>query len=353
MKDYKESLFAELITCLINKCEDLESVKNEIFVVLNGYDVSKNCTEIAIYQGDRNEELVKKFIMSKIVKGCSKRTIEYYSKEIPKILNSIGKVVDDINADDIRYYLAVRQTRDKISKTTADNELRCLRTFFEFLLKEEILNKNVTLKIDRIKPDKKQKKAFTELEIEKMRNSVKTKREKAMLEVFLSTGCRASEASGIKIEEIKEDRIVIFGKGGKERTVYLNAKAQVAIAEYLAERSDNNPYLFCCSVMADGKGNLGRMSTTLEWYKNPQLVHPQLPAGRNYLNYALKSLGKRCGVKAHAHKFRRTCATLALRHGMPIEQVGRMLGHENLATTQIYLDLSEEELQQAHKKFVI
>lgn len=57
--------------------------------------------------------------------------------------------------------------------------------------------------------------------------------------------------------------------------------------------------------------------------------------------------------KVHPHRFRRTCATFALRRGMPIEQVSKMLGHENIATTQIYLDLTEEELQQAHKKYVV
>lgn len=67
-----------------------------------------------------------------------------------------------------------------------------------------------------------------------------------------------------------------------------------------------------------------------------------------------RKIAEKSGVKrANPHKFRRTCATMALRHGMPIEQVSRMLGHEDLSTTQIYLDLSEDELAQAHKKYVV
>lgn len=67
-----------------------------------------------------------------------------------------------------------------------------------------------------------------------------------------------------------------------------------------------------------------------------------------------RKIGKRAGVeKANPHKFRRTCATMALRRGMPIEQVSKMLGHEEIATTQIYLDLSEDELAQAHRKYVV
>ena len=68
----------------------------------------------------------------------------------------------------------------------------------------------------------------------------------------------------------------------------------------------------------------------------------------------MRKMAERAGVdKANPHKFRRTCATMALRRGMPIEQVSKMLGHESLETTQIYLDLEENELEQAHKKYVV
>ena len=70
-------------------------------------------------------------------------------------------------------------------------------------------------------------------------------------------------------------------------------------------------------------------------------------------DFMIRKIGERAGVKAHPHKFRRTCATFALRRGMPIEQVSKMLGHESVETTQIYLDLSEQDLKAAHKKFVI
>lgn len=68
----------------------------------------------------------------------------------------------------------------------------------------------------------------------------------------------------------------------------------------------------------------------------------------------VRSIGKRAGVEnVHPHRFRRTGATMALRQGMPILQVSKMLGHNSLETTQIYLDISDEELQQAHNKYVI
>lgn len=67
----------------------------------------------------------------------------------------------------------------------------------------------------------------------------------------------------------------------------------------------------------------------------------------------IRKLGKKAGVEnTHPHRFRRTGATFALRKGMPIEQVSKLLGHESIETTQIYLDISQDELCQAHRKYV-
>ena len=67
-----------------------------------------------------------------------------------------------------------------------------------------------------------------------------------------------------------------------------------------------------------------------------------------------RKIGRRAGVEnTHPHRFRRTCATLALRRGMPIELVSKMLGHEQLSTTQIYLDIRDEDLEAAHRRYVV
>lgn len=67
----------------------------------------------------------------------------------------------------------------------------------------------------------------------------------------------------------------------------------------------------------------------------------------------IRNLGKRAEVQnAHPHRFRRTGATMALRAGMPLMQVSKSLGHNNISTTQIYLDISDEELMDAHKRYV-
>ena len=198
-------------------------------------------------------------------------------------------------------------------------------------------------------------KAFKDDDIELMRTLLRDWREKAVFETLLSTGCRVSELCSIKITDIQEDgTIYILGKGNKYRNVYLNAKAKITIQKYLEERKDNNPYLFprAISSFVSEASKSGRAKTH-EWYKFADLVSEDQPSGNSTIEEMVRRLGKKANVdNVHPHRFRRTCATLALRKGMPLELVSKMLGHENVGTTQIYLDLTEDDLKIAHKKYV-
>lgn len=87
--------------------------------------------------------------------------------------------------------------------------------------------------------------------------------------------------------------------------------------------------------------------------KNKDLVSENEHLTRDTVEQIIRKYGRKAGAHAHPHKFRRTCATFALRRGMPIEQVSKMLGHESISTTQIYLDLSENDLKESHRKYVV
>lgn len=209
-------------------------------------------------------------------------------------------------------------------------------------------------RIDRIKQEKTKKEALTELEIEQLRDATDDEREKFLIELLLSTGCRVSEVVQILVADIEGERILVHGKGQKDRYVYLNVKAQLALSNYMKERSDKNPYLFprCESVQILKKRGLSQKDMR-RWWKNEENVIDG-HADKGTIEQTTRRIAKRAGVEhANPHKFRRTCATMALRRGMPLEQVSRMLGHEQISTTQIYLDLTEDELALAHKKYVI
>jgi site-specific recombinase XerD len=334
-------------------------VKNILIRELYQYDLVQKETAIVEYNGGKNQEYIKRFIVAKAVCGCTKRTLEQYRNTVWKVLCEIGKTADEVTSDDIRYYLATKQMRDHVSLSYCNTLLRYLSSFFKFLAEEELIVRSPTLKCPRIKCEKNKKAAFTEMEVELIRGACENARETMIVEVLLSTACRISEFAQIKISDIESNgRILIFGKGKKERYVYLNAKAQLAIKNYLSEREDDNPYLNPASIVA-GSSNEERAKELQKlkngnWYRYKQLVNPDGHGGRDPLSSLIRRIGARAGVeKCHAHRFRRTCATFALRRGMPIEQVSKMLGHEELGTTQLYLDLTEKDLEAAHDKYVI
>lgn len=352
-EDCREEIINKLVIWAADHGISVRESKYDLYMILNNVEITSRCTEVAELKEDRNEALLKKFLIVKNVKGCTPRTIEFYGKEIHKSLEKIGKTVDDIVADDIRLYMAKRLKVDKVSEITVGNEQRALGSFFNWLYAEEIIRRNPMAKVERIKKRKTKKKAFTEMEIEQLRSAAQGEKEKMTIEMLLSTGCRVSELIQIKMDNIDNDRILVVGKGEKERYVYLNARAQFALEKYLAERKDVNPYLFPKGESVVEMVHAGiKRKDLCDWWKNPENIKDG-HTDKSSVESMMRKIAKKAKVeRANPHKFRRTCATMALRRGMPIEQVSKMLGHEELSTTQIYLDLTEDELALAHKKYV-
>lgn len=314
--------------------EQIRQVTGVLGIALRDRVITKAETALSTEFAISNEEYTRRFLALKLVKGCSERTIDYYRETINRFFAMVTKPVPNIEANDIRAYLAVRERRDGLSKTTLDNELRNLRSFFHTMLAEEYITKDPTLKIDKVKAPKKIKKPFTELELEKIRMACKSEKQHAVVEVLYSTGCRVSELVGIDRDEIDGDQVIVHGKGAKDRVCYLNPRAKLAVDAYLATRADNYPALF-----------IGENVCTHELSER---------IDRCSVESMLRRIGKRAGVEnVHPHRFRRTAATLALRRGMPIDQVSKMLGHEQLSTTQVYAITDQYDLKRSHEKYMI
>lgn len=335
--------------------EDLQEVRLKLDMILEEFDVEKRKTELVVYEGNKNQMIVDRFIAAKIAAGRTRRTVMFYRNSIPKSLSEIGKNYDEVTPDDIRAWIAKRIYRDGVSKCTVDNEKRNLSSFYTWLQREEILLANPMNKIDAIKFTKTKKTAFSPMEIETMRTRLRSTRETALFELLLSTWARVSEVVGIKLSDINGDKILVHGKGEKDRYVYLNARAKVALDLYLKDRNDSNPYLFPkCKKAGDVKAFTKRgRGQMCEWYKDKKMVSDTEHMDAGTVETIIRNLGKRAEVQnAHPHRFRRTGATMALRAGMPLMQVSKSLGHNNISTTQIYLDISDEELMDAHKRYV-
>lgn len=333
---------------------DLEWTKAKINAVLSDYCIEPKQESLIVYTEGKNEAYLRRFLMAKAVKGCTLRTLELYEFENRSALRIIGKDVDTITSQDIELLMA-KKLASGASKRRCNNIWHCLSSFFNWLYREELIRTNPISKVEPMKFRAKKEKALTDMEIELIRQQCASSMQRAIVEVLLSTGCRVTELASIKIQDLDEDKVEIIGKGEKARTVYLNAKAVVALRQYLSERKDANPYLFpgCVPPKNLVKKNVGPMEMCL-WFQNPKNVVENEPLNTCTIDAILRKLGKKAGVDGvHTHRFRRTCATQALRHGMPIEYVSLMLGHESISTTQIYLDLREDDLKAAHRKYVV
>ncbi len=315
---------------IVNRISILGDISdNKVRIILNDYNISPKCTEIVLANDDKKQKAIQMFIVTKKVEGCTENTIHYYMGTLKRFFNEINQRLEEITADQIRFYLAIRSARDKLSKTSQDNELRVLKSFFRWCSGEEYIEKNPTENIKAVKKEKRIKRPFSETELELIREKAKSKRDKAIVEVLYSTGVRVSELCGMNISDIANDEIVVFGKGEKERTVYLNARAKIAITEYLKTRTDNENALFLGEKTKKRlcKGGVEKM---------------------------IREIGKNAGVSnCHPHRFRRTAGTIALNRGMPLEQVQQMLGHEDIATTTIYARSEERNVKASHGKYVV
>lgn len=315
---------------------DADIVSNVLYFELNNYDIVENKkNEVATYNQTDDQKAYKMFFISKKVEGLSDKTLKYYKSVIDKFVSVIVKPLKDITATDIRYYIAYRINESCISKCTQDNERRAISTFFTWLTAEEYIQRNPCLSVKKIKQEKRMKKPFSEEELELIRKVCKDERESALVEFLYSTGCRCGEIEELKMKDVdlENGKLIVYGKGEKEREVFLNTKCVLAIKEYIRSRNTKGIYLF--ETKCYNSNNESKC------------------ASAHWVEYTIREIGKRAGVeKCHPHRFRRTTATTALNRGMPIDQVQKMLGHTDIKTTTIYAQTDLESVQASHKKFV-
>ena len=276
-------------------------------------------------------ELLERFLSTKRLEGRSERTIKYYRTSISKMLEAVGKSVMAITTDDLRAYLADYQSRPTVSKATVDNQRRNLGTFFAWLEEEDYILKSPVRRIHKIKTTVAVKEAYTDDEMERLRDACENSRDLAIIDVLASTGMRIGELVKLNRDDIDftERECLVLGKGDKERMVYFDARAKLHLKVYLDSRTDDNEALFV------------------------GLRAPRNRVTINGIELRVRELGRKVGIKkCHPHKFRRTMATVAIDKGMPIEQVQRLLGHEKIDTTLHYAMVKQSNVKIAHRKYI-
>lgn len=298
------------------------------------YDIKKKETSLAIYNNDL-PELVKTYLVCKKIEGLTDATLYNYRKQLHMFFLTVQKPPEHVTANDIRVYLYKYQTARKVSNRTLDKYREFLSNFFRWATDEGYLQSNPSSVIKPIKYEAKPRQALTQMDLEYMRLSCRTSKERAIIEVLYSTGCRVSELVGLKKDDIdwNTGSVHLFGKGNKHRTSFLNAKATVALRTYLSEREDDGEYL----IVSDRKPH--------------RLMHKE-GVEKIIRNIARRASGH---VNKHVtpHVFRHTTATTALQNGMQIENISKLLGHERVDTTMIYAKSSLADVQSGHKKYIV
>jgi len=310
--------------------DQLRRLKDVLTIECSKYLITEQKNEVVIYDETSDIAAYKQFFVSKKIQGLSSGTLNLYMQTINLFMRSVRKSFSDVTTNDIRLFIANREMIDRVSKGTLARERGCIVRFFKWLCNEEYIAKDPGARVENIKVPKRRKQEFSEVEVEKLRSATANSKEALIIELLLSTGCRVSELISLNFRDYDQenDSITVIGKGNKQRTLYLNAKAKIALNHYLKDVPHITGPLFFGQT-------LGKEMTS---------------AGVQKL---VKRLGERAGVaNAHPHRFRRTAATLARRHGMPIELVMNFLGHESIDTTLKYSMIGDEELKLSHQKFV-
>ncbi len=303
--------------------DQLSILQNTLCISMSEYDILRKETLPQIYDDRLSIEVIN-YICRKKIKGLSENTLEQYSFVLKYFAYMIHKPMEEITDSDVLLFLEHFEKQRNCGKRRKNNVRIILNGFFNYLHSTGKIRVNPMATIERIKIPIRERKYLNNLEVIKMRNACKNIKEKAMFEFFLSTGCRVSEVVNCNIQDINFEQceVKIIGKGNKERTVFLNANAKYTLIEYLKSRKDNNSALFVSSKK------------------------PYNPMGKTGIEAVIKNIGKRCLDRPiFCHLLRHTCATILVQHGMPIEQVGNILGHSSLDTTMIYAKTNKEQMK--------
>lgn len=286
-----------------------------------------------------------------IEKGRSLKTVENYDRYITRFLGWFKKSdPKEITPETMREYRLwlnrqvtgnLRKFNETLKKRTQNYYLIALRAFLKYIAKRGI----TTLPADNIELAKTPERSLDLITPDELRRILEAPdtdedperraRGKAILELLFSTGLRVSELCSLDRDiDLRQDELSIRGKGGKVRVVFLSDDAKSIVKSYLALRKDLDGALF----VKVGNERAQKEDSAL----TPRSIQ------RIIKHYAIKA-----GVskKVTPHVIRHCFATDLLRNGADLRSVQMLLGHANIATTQIYTHVTDSHLREIHKKF--
>lgn len=282
----------------------------------------------------------------KFERQYSDETIKAYTEDLKKFCmfledsggaNSFG----EINQQDVHAYMSFLY--DQAYETSSVSRMiSSLRTFYNFLIKEGLVEQNVFAYVQLKQSPRSLPRFFYEKEMDALFEATVGEdkisiRNNCLLEALYSTGMRVSECTNLKISDIdlKNKKVRLLGKGNKERIVPFGSYCQNALKRYLTE---SRPLL------------MEKANAQHDYVFVNQKGNPITSAG---VTYILKKIVEKSSLHTtiHPHELRHTFATHLMANGADLRAVQELLGHSNLSTTQIYTHVTPEHLQKDYRKF--
>ncbi|MFA6161624.1 MAG: site-specific tyrosine recombinase/integron integrase [Patescibacteria group bacterium] len=306
-----------------------------------------------------SSHLINFLVYLEIEKGRSPMTIRNYDFYLTRFIEwGDDPDAEDVDDDKIlQYRLYLNRLEDPkrglLKKNTQNYHLIALRSFLKFLAKRNI--KSIAPEKIELARQSVHEPVFLEAnDMERLLDaplrtddgSILQARDKAILELFFSTGMRVSELANLKIDQINLDRdeFSVRGKGDKVRVVFISHHARHWLHEYLKLRKDESPNMF---IRHDRARPSSRVSKAGE---EPKEVGPITPRSIERLvhRYAVMA-----GItkKVSPHSLRHSFATDLLMNGADLRSVQSMLGHSSITTTQIYTHVTNQQLREVHQAF--
>ncbi|MEY7999988.1 tyrosine recombinase XerC [Clostridium sp. Mt-5] len=279
-------------------------------------------------------DLTMFFRFLKLYKGIIKENYEFKKINISDIDEDFIK---QINLSDLFAFISFAENYRNNGSYTRARKVASLKSFFKYLNnKAKVINENPAMELESPKISKRNPIYLSLVESKALLKAVDGKfkeRDYCIITFFLNCGMRLSELCSINISNIKDDTLTVVGKGNKERTIYLNRACMKALSNYLTERNSHYNKIKDKDALFISRNYIRINKRTVE--------------------LMLKKYLKNAGLdseKYTPHKLRHTAATLMYKYGnVDIRSLQKILGHENVSTTQIYTHVDDEKLREAVK----
>lgn len=279
---------------------------------------------------ESNQKILERYTEICRNKGLTDKSIKAIcGTDIPLFLGFINdKRLADITHNDIENFMTYCSSKRHNQPQTVARKYTSLHSFYSTIIKQDLIN-TAKNPVDKVEKPKVRQKVREYLTIEEYRQLLayvdehKDLRGSALLSFLYSSACRVSECWQQNKANLNLDKrqFKVLGKGDKERICVLSKDSVERIKKYLDSRTDDNEALFVSCL-------------DTRW-------------GTRSIQRYVKKLGKVVGItkNVHPHIFRHTRAMFCLKNKMPLEQIQKLLGHSNIATTQIYAHTDIEDVQ--------